>query len=102
MNTWSNNFGKNLAFYAHKLLENNFYGIFNISSDKKISKFEFAKLLCKKLNISSFSLLPISIDDRLDLVRRPKSMGLSNAKLNKAIKTQDLDIEFQIGSILKK
>ena len=93
--------GKNLAFYAHKLLENNFSGIFNISSDKKISKFEFGQLLCDKLNIPSYSILPGSIDDRSDLVKRPKSMSLSNAKLTKAIKNQNLGIEIQIGSILK-
>ena len=91
--------GKNLAFYAHKLVENNFSGIFNISSDKRISKFEFGKLLCNKLNIPSNSILEGSIDDRLDLVRRPKSMGLSNAKLTKAIKIHNLSIEKEIKSI---
>ena len=93
--------GKNLAFCAHKLSENNFSGIFNISSDKQISKFDFGKLLCDKLNIPSYSIFPGSIDDRSDLVRRPKSMGLSNAKLTKAIKNQNLGIEIQIESILK-
>mgnify|MGYP002818648097 CR=1 FL=1 len=94
--------GKNLALYAHKLLENNFSGIFNISSDKKISKFEFGKLLCNKLNLPSKSILQGSIDDRSDLTKRPKSMALSNTKLHKAIKNQKLDIENQIESILKK
>ncbi len=93
--------GANLAFYAHKLLENNFYGIFNISSDKKISKFDFGKLICKKLNIPSYSILPGYIDDKPDLVKRPKAMGLSNTKLKGAIKNQNLDIKFQIKSILK-
>ena len=93
--------GKNLANCAHKLLENNFFGIFNISSDKKISKFNFGKLLCDKLNIPSYSIFAGSIDDRSDLVKRPKSMGLSNAKLTRVIKNQNLDIEIQIGSILK-
>jgi len=92
--------GKNLAFYAHKLLDQNYSGIFNISSDKQISKFDFGKLLCQKLKIPSFSILPGSIDDRSDLVKRPKSMGLSNSKLTKAIKNQNLSIEMQIGSIL--
>tara|TARA_S200000501_G_scaffold293950_1_gene279643 strand:+ start:435 stop:1346 length:912 start_codon:yes stop_codon:yes gene_type:complete len=93
--------GNNLAFYAHKLLDKNCSGIFNISSDKQISKFDFGKLLCNKLNIPSYSILPGSIDDRSDLVRRPKSMGLSNSKLTRTIKNQNLDIETQIGSILK-
>ena len=93
--------GKNLAFCAHKLLENNFSGIYNISSDKKISKFDFGKLLCNKLNLPSNSILAGSIDDRSDLVTRPKSMGLSNAKLTKAIKNQNLGIDIQIESILK-
>ena len=94
--------GKNLAFYAHQLIENNFSGIFNISSNKKISKFEFGKLLCKKLNIPSHSILPVSINERSDLIRRPKCMALSNTKLTKAIKNQNLGIEIQIGSILNK
>lgn len=94
--------GKNLAFYAHTLLENNFSGIFNISSGDKISKFDFGKFLCNKLKIPSYSIIPGSIDDRSDLVRRPKSMSLSNTKLNKAIKNQNLGIEIQIKSILKK
>ena len=92
--------GANLAFYAHKLLESNFSGIFNISSDKIISKFEFGKLICKKLKIPSHSILSGSIDDMSDLVRRPKGMGLSNAKLTAAIKNHNLGIEMQINSIL--
>ena len=93
--------GINLAFYAHKLLENNFSGIFNISSDKKISKFDFGKLICEKLNIPTYSILPGSIDDKADLVRRPKAMCLSNAKLNEAIKNNNLGIEIQIESIFQ-
>ncbi len=93
--------GKNLAFYVHTLLENNFSGIFNISSDKKISKFEFGILLCKRLNIPTNSLFPGSIEARSDLVRRPKSMALSNAKLTKALNNQNLGIEIQIESIIK-
>lgn len=93
--------GKNLSFYVHKLLEKNCSGIFNISSDKKISKFDFGKLLCNKLNIPSHSILPGSINERSDLTRRPKSMGLSNKKLTQAIKNQNLTIENQIESILK-
>ena len=93
--------GGNLAIFAHELLENNYSGIFNISSNKKISKFEFGKLLCNKLNIPSNTILPGSIDDRSDLVRRPKSMSLSNKKLTKAINNQNLSIENQIESILK-
>jgi len=91
--------GKNLAYYAHKLLENNFSGIFNISSNNKISKFEFGKLICKKLNIPSHSILPGSLDDNSNLIRRPKAMGLSNRKLTDAIQNKNLGIEVQIGSI---
>ena len=93
--------GKNLAYYAHNLLENNFSGIFNIASNEKISKFEFGKLLCKILNINSDTIVAGSIDDRSDLVRRPKSMCLSNKKLIKAININNLGIETQIKSIVK-
>ncbi len=93
--------GKNLAIYAQKLLENNLSGLYNISSDNKISKFDFGKLICKKLNIPSFTILPGSIEERSDLVRRPKSMCLSNQKLTKAINNKNLGIDMQIESILK-
>ena len=93
--------GKNLAFYAHALLDNNFSGIFNISSNEKISKYEFGKLLCKMLNINSCSIVAGSIDNRSDLVSRPKSMSLSNKKLTKAINNNNLVIENQIKSMLK-
>ena len=65
------------------------------------SKFEFGKLLCNKLNIPSKSILKGSIDERSDLIRRPKSMSLSNTKLKKAMKNLKLGIEMQIESILE-
>ena len=36
-----------LAECVHQLIDNNHYGIYNISSDKRISKFEFAMLVTK-------------------------------------------------------
>ena len=67
--------GSVLANIANKLVQSNFYGIYNISASEKISKYDFGILLSKKLNISSENLFSASILDRVDLVKRPRSMS---------------------------
>lgn len=86
--------GKFLAKIIHKLLDFNCKGIYNISSDKKITKYEFGLNLCKNLNLPNTFIKSISIKERLDLIQRPLSMALSNKKLTDKIK-------YNVGSIDK-
>ena len=85
--------GGNLAKLAHKLVDENCNGIYNISSDKAISKYEFGITLSKFLNISYQNIYSGSILTREDLMLRPTSMGLSNDKITSKIK-------YKIGSVL--
>ncbi len=84
--------GGNLANLAHKLLDKNCNGIYNISSDKMISKYKFGIILSKFLKISYQNIDSGSISTRDDLMLRPRSMGLSNEKLN-------LQLKYDVGSV---
>ena len=70
-----------LAKIAHQLLNIGANGIYNISADDSLSKYEFGLKICKKYGFSENLIKGISIFDRNDLVKRPTSMTLSNKKL---------------------
>ena len=91
--------GNNLVYFAHKLLDSNFSGIFNICSNEVLSKYEFGMLLCKTLNISSEHINSGPISSRLELTIRPTSMALSSNKLLSKLKLPIQPIVDQIKSL---
>lgn len=64
-----------------KLLDKNAFGIYNISSNESISKYDFGVLLAKHYQLDGSLIKSISIDDKKDLVKRPKNMSLRNDKM---------------------
>ncbi|MBA3696229.1 MAG: SDR family oxidoreductase [Methylotenera sp.] len=70
-----------LATHIHALLALNEYGIFNVVSDDRISKYEFGLHICEKFNLSSNLIKPASIASLKSLAPRPHDMSLSNHKL---------------------
>ncbi len=56
-------------------------GVYNICSNERITKYEFGIMLAKKLNLPSDLIIPIKIEEKKNLVLRPKDMSLSNNKL---------------------
>ena len=92
--------GKNLGKLILKLINLNCYGIYNVSSDKKISKYHFALKLCDLYKITKNNILAGSIKNTKDLVLRPTSMGLSNFKITNILKESIGGFEDQILSIL--
>jgi dTDP-4-dehydrorhamnose reductase len=77
---------KILVSCVHKLIAGKAKGVFNVSSNERISKYEFGILLAHEFNFDQALLIPIGIRDRKDLVRRPTDMSLSNKKLCKFLK----------------
>jgi UDP-4-amino-4,6-dideoxy-N-acetyl-beta-L-altrosamine transaminase/dTDP-4-dehydrorhamnose reductase len=69
-----------LAKKTHHLIDINASGIFNIVSDERISKYQFGVKLALIFNLDRCLIKPISIDDKTNLVKRPKDMSLSNYK----------------------
>jgi dTDP-4-dehydrorhamnose reductase len=67
---------------VHELTKKKAKGIFNIASDNRISKYEFGVLIAEEFNLNKLLINKISIIDKLNLVKRPKDMSLSNKKLS--------------------
>jgi dTDP-4-dehydrorhamnose reductase len=72
---------KTLISYLCKLLDLNFSGLVNISSNEVISKYDFHQTVLNCLSISNDSHRPFSINDIKLRALRPKYMALDNRKL---------------------
>ena len=85
-----------LVFFLNLLLQNNYNGIFNISSDEVISKFNFGKKVLKKIFEKNY-IIPTSFDNK-NFVNRPKNMSLNNQKLKKIFKkySYKLKLDYQL------
>lgn len=77
-------------------------GIFNISSDKPISKYEFGKKIIKKLNLDEKYLLKSNLDKHQSfLAKRPKNMFLENFKIKNILGIKKININDEIKKLLK-
>jgi dTDP-4-dehydrorhamnose reductase len=72
---------KTLILYLYKLLELNFSGLINISSNEIISKYDFHQAVLDCLKVSKDLHRPFSINDDKLRALRPKYMALNNRKL---------------------
>jgi len=77
--------GSKLAEYAHELSNKKFSGIYNISSDDIMSKYDFGLELARHVGLSANPIYTSSLIDRKDLVCRPTAMALSNQKASTAL-----------------
>jgi dTDP-4-dehydrorhamnose reductase len=64
-----------------KLLELNFSGLINVSSNEVMSKYDFHQTVLDYLKLSKDLHKPFSIDDIKLRALRPKYMALDNSKL---------------------
>lgn len=64
------------------LLEKNASGVFNITSNERITKYEFGCRLADIFGYTKTLIKPISINSVQGITRRPKDMSLSNYKLS--------------------
>ena len=78
---------KTLILYLNKLLELNFSGLVNVSSNEVISKYDFHQTVLDCLNVSKDLHRPFSIDNVKLRALRPKFMGLDNRKLIEITRT---------------
>ena len=75
-----------LVLYLKKLLEINFSGLINVSSNEIITKYEFHKQVLNCFDVSNNSHKPISINKVSLKALRPRNMSLDNSNLIKATK----------------
>lgn len=82
------------------MLNKKLTGIYNLSSDTSISKFEFGKLVSKIFKFNFKLINKISIKD-LNLVKRPHNMSLDNTKIKKELNIKKINIYDEIKMIKK-
>lgn len=70
---------------VHELVERRANGICHVVGDDTVTKLEFGRRLTHTFELDERYLLPSSIDDKPELVPRPRRMGLSNAKATAAL-----------------
>lgn len=81
-----------------KLIELDAKGIFNISSDERISKLNFGKKISSKFNLDQ-KLIKRSNLKKLNIVKRPKNMCLANNKLKSKLKIKRISLDTQISKL---
>jgi dTDP-4-dehydrorhamnose reductase len=77
-------------------------GIFNVVSSERISKFEFGLMVADIFGLDASLILKGKIEDRLELVQRPKDLSLSNLKLVDFLKTSIPSIKDQVLELKKQ
>jgi dTDP-4-dehydrorhamnose reductase len=75
------------------LIELDAKGIFNVVSNRRLSKYEFGIKLANKFNLDTSLIEKGRLNDNLKLVDRPHDMSLSNEKLKGIIDEGDFNIE---------
>ena len=79
-------------------IKNPRFGTFDLTSDRKISKYEFGVLLKDVFNLS-WEIKKSSVDDMDFLARRPKNMFLSNDKIKKVLGIEEIGIEKELEAL---
>jgi dTDP-4-dehydrorhamnose reductase len=69
---------------VHELIERRAAGVFNVVGDERVSKYEFGRRIAAFLQLDDGVLASGRLEDRRDLVPRPREMSLSNEKLRRA------------------
>lgn len=67
---------------VHQLLDTKMTGVFNIVGCDRVSKFDFGQRIAETFAAAPTHLHTTCLADRPDLVRRPKDMSLSPAKIH--------------------
>lgn len=82
----------NLIFFINLLIKSRSYGIFNISSDRCISKYNFGSIIAKH-TIKDAKIFSTTFSTKT-FVNRPKNMCLNNNKLKKKFKKYSYKLKF--------
>jgi len=73
----------NLSEIIDKLIKNDIKGVFNISSDKKISRYDFAKQVCRIFKIKANMIIGTNYSLRKEKIKKSQNTSLSNKKIKK-------------------
>jgi dTDP-4-dehydrorhamnose reductase len=89
-----------LAGLVVRLLKSKKFGVYNICSNEKLTKFDLAKKIAKRFNLPIHFLEPINRS--ISKIKRPQNMALSNNKLRKVLKIKPKSIDKQLDIMFKR
>jgi len=92
---------RNLNSYLVNLIKLESKGIFNLASDKKLSKYEFAIKIATIFKLDIKLIIKSKFSSNTKLIERPRDMTLSNNKLKKKLKLKSINVQKQIKNMLK-
>ena len=84
-----------------QLLKKDGIGTYNISSNERITKYDFGVRVAKKLNLDEDLIIPIKIEKKKNLVIRPKDMSLDNKKLTLKLENNVNSLDEQLSELIK-
>lgn len=86
---------------AHELCDKSASGIFNLVSDERISKHAFGIKLAEALKLDTSLIVSSHFADRVDLIKRPFDLSLSNEKVCRFLGWSLGDIDANILQMLE-
>ena len=84
---------ENLSQQITDVTFSNYKGIIHLGSDKKISKYEFCKIMAQKLGFGENYVKQGSIDDFSFIAERPKNTSLNNEVSKSIVKHKSIEFE---------
>jgi dTDP-4-dehydrorhamnose reductase len=73
---------------SQKLMQENYSGIINISSDERISKYEFILKVLKSIDKLDYKVEQVALSELQLMAPRPLDMSLSNLKVKQLLKIE--------------
>lgn len=72
---------ENLINVTHELIDKKAFGIYNVVSDDRISKYDFGVLIAEQFGLNKSLIHKTTLKSQWNLVNRPGDMSLSNKKI---------------------
>jgi UDP-4-amino-4,6-dideoxy-N-acetyl-beta-L-altrosamine transaminase/dTDP-4-dehydrorhamnose reductase len=91
-----------LSNKVHQLIDINASGLFNVVGSERVTKYDFGIKLANCFNLDTSLINKISVDDKPNLVKRPKDMSLSNTKLRQTLDCKIASLDDQLQTLKKQ
>ncbi|MDC1280903.1 SDR family oxidoreductase [bacterium] len=72
---------RNFSNILVKLIDNKANGVFHITANDRVSKFEFGIMLCNYFKLNQKYIIGINVKDKKELANRPLDTSLDNKKI---------------------
>jgi len=83
----------NAARVILELAESDFYGILHVGGAERLSRFAFGEKLCRKLDLPSSLIQPVSQCESQPQARRPRDVSLNISRAQTILKTPLLSVD---------